>query len=336
MFQGLRKKEIGLIICGVLFILGFAFYKRFIAPKIGENTRRSLELTINRTQKRLDESRSKLAAKEAEAASVQAEIEAGRKEINRLRKEADIFKQRILSDKYEIELFQYLFGRDARYNVMGLGNTQRRTQKGSNYLEINYNYRVKGQFPDLLKLVQKIEDTASSLSISNLSLQKPVLGRDQAESDGSVMAEIDINVIMSNEASALTFDEFIGTGPELVQPNIEGNPWDEGAFTGMTRTSEGPTADIRRLWLQAVMYLYDDTKKAVKFEERNEWFREGDEFEIEPGKSATKARIIAIGGSYVVIRHLNKNTTFKMTLNVMDGEEASETRNIKEVIDFRL
>lgn len=335
MFQGLRKKEIGLIICGLLFILGYASYKRFIAPRIGESTRKSLEFRISAQRKKLTEVQKRQSEKDAENSSTLAEIENGRKEINRLQEESNIFKQRILSDKYEIELFQYLFGRDARYNVMGLGNTQRRSVKGSNYLEINYNYRVKGQFPDILKLVQKIENTASSLSISNLNLQKPVVGRDQAESDGSVMAELDINVIMSNESSALSFNEFVGSGPELVQPNIEGNPWDEGAFTGATQNKEGPTSDIRRLWLQAVLYLYDDDKKAVKFEERDGWLRENEEFEIEPGKTSTKAKILAIGGRYVVIRHLNKNTTFKITLNI-DDAAGTENRNIKEVIDFRL
>jgi hypothetical protein len=333
MLKNMRKKEMVLAGLSILFIVGFMFYSRLIAPTIGRNAIVQLQKRIKRQQKKLNEEQGKEKSLMDKQKQASLEIQRNREMIERWRAEADIFKKKILSDTHEIDLFQFLFGRDARYNVVGLGNNQRRFPKGS-YTEIVYDYKVQGQFLDTLKLIKKVETTSRSLSISSITLSRPKIGEeDGQEDDGSIIAELEIHVILSSLENALSYDEFMENAPDIALKKIDGNPWDENFGSGASQ-AEGPTGAIKRLWLKSVFYMYDVGKRAVIFEGRSGWYKEGSEFEIEAGKSSTRAKIIAIGGRYVVLRHLNKNLTFKMSLNVNnDGDE--EQRNIKEVIDFK-
>jgi hypothetical protein len=331
--NGIRKKEIVLIILSVLFMLGYFFYVKAIAPAIGDRAKSSIERKIRRVEKNFQEDLAKETRLKDELKSSQSLIQKNQEVIAQMKEEAEKFKKKILSDKYEIELFQFLFGRDARYNVIGLGNSQRRYPKG-NYTEIVYNYKVKGMFPDMVKLIQKVENTSNSLSISSVTISQPKAGKDEEQEDG-VEAELEIHVILSADPNALSFEEFMMDSPEISLKKIEGNPWDVNFGSG-AKTAEGPTGAIKRLWLKSVFYLYDQNKRAIRFEDKPGWYREGDEFDIEEGRSSTRAKVVAIGGRYVIIRHLNKNLTFKLTLNASDDLETDEDRNYKELIDFKL
>ena len=53
---------------------------------------------------------------------------------------------------------------------------------------------------------------------------------------------------------------------------------------------------------------------------------------IEARKTSTMVRLLAIGGRYVVLKHLNKNQVFKISLAVAEAETSKEQTNRKELM----
>jgi len=333
MFAKLRKKEIVLLALIIFFIPGFAFYNRAIAPKFGQGRIRALGRLISKANKKVAENNKTNESMISEVESTRNNIKANDERIARMRKEASEFKKFILSDRYEVDLYIYLFGRDARYSVIGLGNNPKRVLKGS-YTEIIYQYKCKGKFSDIVKMVKKVENTSKSLSISSLEVEKPKIDEDdKKKDDGSVIAELKIHAIFSSLDNALSFDEFEKGEPDLEIRKIDGNPWDAN-FSGEKRQSEGPTGPVKKLFVESIFYLSEPGRRAVKFYENQNWYRIGDEFQIEAGKSFTTARVLAIGGRYVIVKHLNKNQDFKISLNVTQDAKEKEQTNYKEMVEL--
>lgn len=334
MFAALRLKEKILLGIIIVFIPSYVFYTQFIAPQFSDNRIKALERSAIKERKDLQTEEDKERNMKNEVESIKQKMRLNDEQIAKMRAEADEFKKYILSDRYEVELYQYLFGRDARYNVIDLGNNPRRFPKGA-FTEIVYGYQVRGLFPDILKMVKKIELTSRALSISTLKLEKPKLNpKEGQKDDGTVIASLQIHVILSAQDSALSFEEFKAGAPELEIKKIDGNPWDPN-FGAASAQDEGPTGPIKKLFLQTVLYLIDNHQRVASFEGVSGWFKEGEEFDIEPGKSFTRVRVLAIGGRYVVLKHLNKNITYKIALNVVNQASADQVdpnRNIKTVL----
>ncbi len=334
MFQALRLKEKILIGLVVVFIPLFTFYSQFIAPRFGDARINSVNRQIQRESKDLGELQSRDSAMKQEIESIRQKLSQHDEQVAKMRVQAEDFKQYILSDRYEVELYQYLFGRDARYSVIDLGNNPRRLPKGA-YTEIVYSYTARGLFPDIMKMVKKIEQTSRSLSISTLKLERPRFNAKEGEKDdGTVIADAQIHVILSSNESALSFEEFKKNAPELEIKKIDGNPWDPN-FGAATQQDEGPTGPVKKLNLTSVIYMIDEGQRVARFENLGKWFKQGDEFEIEPGKSFTTVRLMHIGGRYVVVKHLNKNITFKLTLDVTNiggADSQGGIANRKEIV----
>jgi hypothetical protein len=334
MFKALRLKEIILIALTIIFIPSYAFYSRVIAPRFGASRVRSLNSGIGRDQKKLNKEVDLVSAMEGERESLKAQIAKNEQDIVRMRREAEDFKRYILSINYEFELHQYLFGRDARYTVRGLGTNPKRFPKG-NYTELVYDYQCQGKFQDIIKMVKKIENTSRSLSISKLTLEKPKQKKEDMhkKDDGTIIGKMEIHVIFSAMEDALDFEEFRRNEPELNLRKIDGNPWDPN-FGETRKRGEGPTGPIKRLYLESVLYMHEPDRRAVKFTDHSRWYRIGEEFEIEKGKSFTMARVLFIGGRYVVIKHLNKNLIFKIALNVAgNSTDNPEDTNEKHLVE---
>ncbi|MBW7876259.1 MAG: hypothetical protein H3C47_09765 [Candidatus Cloacimonetes bacterium] len=335
MLAALRLKEKILLLMTIIFIPSYTFYSQFIAPRFSDNRFRVLERQLTKERKDLSDEETKDRNIKTEIEAIKQKQRINDEQIVKMRAEADEFKKYILSDRYEVELYQYLFGRDARYNVIDLGNNPRRLPKGA-FTEIIYTYQVRGAFADVLKMVKKIENTSRSLSISTLKLEKPRINpKEGQKDDGSVISNLQIHVILSSQDNALSFEEFRKGAPELEIKKIDGNPWDPN-FGAASAQDEGPTGPVKKLFLSSVLYMIENQGRVARFEGDQNWYKEGDEFDIEAGKSFTRVRLIAIGGRYVIVKHLNKNITYKITLNVTDGESAdakdNPDRNIKTVI----
>ncbi|MCO4781171.1 MAG: hypothetical protein KC646_02510 [Candidatus Cloacimonetes bacterium] len=332
MFGSLRLQEKILIGILIVFIPSFTFYNRVIAPKFGDRALKSLNRRITKLNKELGKLRSTENGMTSEVASLKYTIETNDKRIARMRKEADEFKKFILGLNYETELYQYLFGRDARYNLVALGNSPKRVPKNS-YTEVIYTYLVKGQFIDIVKLVKKVENISKSVSISSLTLEKPKKKDKDAnvKDDGSVRAKLKIHAIFSSLGTALSFEEFKKNEPKLEVKKIDGNPWNSN-FGEAEKTTEGPNSAVQKLLLTSVIYAYADAERSALFGHEIGWKKQGDEFLIENRKSHTMVRLLHIGGNYAVVKHLNKSQVFKLSINV-NAEEESE-QNIVELIPY--
>ena len=319
MIKTLRTKEIILIVLIIILIPTYAFYNRVIAPRWSDNTIDSNKRRIAKLVKQVEEGRNEETEKVKQKNSFRVQQVQNDERIAEMRKEADDFKQYIMNEDNEVLLYDYLFGRDARYSIVGLGNVPRRVPKGS-YTEIIYQYTCRGKFPDIVKMVKKIENSSRSISISKLSLEKPKQAKDAVVADdGTVIANMEIHAIFSS-LSTLTFQDFKKSDPNLDLRKIDGNPWDT-EFGATQRDSEGPTGPIKRLNLLSVIYTKDPGLRTAKFKDMESWYRIGDEFTIEKGKTNTTVRLIAIGGRYVVIKHLVKNLMYKISLQVIEDKQ---------------
>jgi hypothetical protein len=331
--KALRTKELVLIVIVIIFIPLYAFYTQVIAPKFGQGLINANRNRIKKLAEKVEEIRTTESSRGRTLAALKQQQAQNDERVARMRKEADEFKRYILNEGYEVELYQYLFGRDARYSIIGLGNSPRRVPKGS-YTEIIYGYTCRGRFPDVVKMVKKIENTSRSLSISKLSLEQPKKVKDSSKKDdGSVLAEMQIHAIFSSLDTALTFEEFQKSDLKLDLRKIDGNPWDTD-FGETQRQSEGPTAPIKKLYLQSVIYTKDPGGRTARFLEKDPWFRIGDEFPIEKGKLNTMVRLLAVGGRYVVVKHLAKNLVYKITLKVSDQDGGPKSSNQKEQVEL--
>jgi len=331
MIKSLRTKEIVLLVIIIIFIPVYAFYTQVIAPKFGEGKITANRRRIKKLVEQVEELRADEQKRNREISSLREKQARNDERIAEMRKEADEFKRYILNENYEVLLYDYLFGRDARYSIVGLGNIPRRVPKGS-YTEIIYQYTCKGKFPDVVKMVKKIENSSRSLSISKLNLEKPKRAKDSTKADdGTVMANMQIHAILSSLDTAMTFEEFKKSDPKLDLHKIDGNPWDTD-FGATQRDSEGPTAPIKNLFLQSVIYTKDPGSRTARFIEKQPWYRIGDEFTIEKGKTNTMVRLVAIGGRYVVVKHLAKNLMYKISLRVGDSAKDPQGANLKELL----
>ncbi|PCJ18748.1 MAG: hypothetical protein COB02_09960 [Candidatus Cloacimonadota bacterium] len=332
MFESLRLQEKILIAVLIVFIPSYTFYSRIIAPRFGASALKGTQRRIIKLNKDLGKLRTTENNMTNELASLQQVITNTDKRIARMRNEAQEFKKFILGQNYEQELYQYLFGRDARYNLIALGNSPKRIPKNS-YTEIIYTYLVKGQFIDVVKLVKKIENVSKSVSISSLTLERPKKkSKDGVQKDkGLIQAKLKIHVIFSSLGTALSFEEFKKNEPKLEVKKIDGNPWDSN-FGEAEKSIEGPNSAVKKLILRSVIYAYSDIERSALFGNGLGWKKQGDEFLIEPRKSHTLVRLLHIGGKYTVVKHLNKNEVFKLTLNVSAEDETE--RNIVELIPY--
>ena len=331
MFKVLRIKEIILLALFIVFVPSYAFYQRVIAPRFGSAKIKTLKKRIVKSDKKLKEEQkiNKQVARELE--SMKQKIKLNNERIARMRQEADEFQTYLLSDRYEVELYQFLFGRDARYSVIGLGNNPKRNPKGK-YTELVYSYRCKGKYADMVRLVKKIENVSRSLSISKLELKKPKQKpNEEVKETGEVEADMKIHAIFWSDEAALSFDEFKKNEPDLNIRKIDGDPWNAN-FGEVERRSEGPTGPVKKLFLESIMYMKEPARRSVKFTDDLSWYRIGDEFMIESRKSSTMVRLIAIGGRYVIIKHLNKNQVFKISLAVAEADTSKEQTNQKELM----
>ena len=78
--------------------------------------------------------------------------------------------------------------------------------------------------------------------------------------------------------------------------------------------------------------MKEPARRSVKFTDDLSWYRIGDEFMIESRKSSTMVRLLAIGGRYVIIKHLNKNQVFKISLAVAEADTSKDQTNQKELM----
>ena len=159
MLKALRTKELVLIVIVIIFIPLYAFYTQVIAPKFGQGLINANRNRIKKLAEKVEEIRTTESSRGRTLAALKQQQAQNDERVARMRKEADEFKRYILNEGYEVELYQYLFGRDARYSIIGLGNSPRRVPKGS-YTEIIYGYTCRGRFPDVVKMVKKIENTS--------------------------------------------------------------------------------------------------------------------------------------------------------------------------------
>lgn len=331
MIKSLRTKEIILIVIVIIFIPIYAFYKRVIAPRWGDNLIEANQKRISKLSEQVEEARKDETDKLRSKETLRLQQVQNDERIAEMRKEADDFKRYIMNEDNEVLLYDYLFGRDARYSIVGLGNIPRRVPKGS-YTEIIYQYTCRGKFPDIVKMVKKVENSSRSLSISKLSLEKPKQAKDSTVADdGTVIANMQIHAIFSSLSTAMTFQEFKKSDPNLDLRKIDGNPWDT-EFGATQRETEGPTGPIKKLNLLSVIYTKDPGLRTAKFSDMDIWYRIGDEFTIERGKTNTTVRLVAIGGRYVVIKHLAKNLMYKISLQVADGKQDTKDSNLKELL----
>ena len=331
MFKALRIKEIILIALFVIFVPSYAFYQRVIAPRFGSAKIKTLQRKITKNQKKLDDERKINSQVANEIESMKQKIKINNERIVRMSKEASEFKTLILSDRYEVELYQFLFGRDARYTVVGLGNNPKRNPKAS-YTEVVYSYLCKGKYEDLVKLVKKIENVSRSLSISKLEIKKPkIQPNEEVKETGEVEASMQIHAIFSSLETALSFEEFKKNESELNIRKIDGDPWNAN-FGEVRSRSEGPTGPVKRLFVESILYMKEPSRRSVKFLENPTWYRIGDEFMIESRKTSTMVRLLAVGGNYVIVKHLNKNQIFKIKLNVAEAEATRDQTNEKSLM----
>jgi hypothetical protein len=335
MFKVLRIKEIILLGLVVVFIPVYAFYTQVIAPRFSDSRIRANSRRQQKVQKKLNESLSKEATMQKELASLSQRLANNDGKVARMHSEAKEFKRFILSDRYEVELYHYLFGRDARYSILGLGNTPKRIPKG-NYTEIIYNYICRGKFQDIVKIVKKIENTSRSLSISKLSLEKPTVKKKSGKKPSSdITATLQIHVIFSGLETGLSFDTFREGEPSLELIKIGGNPWDSD-FGETRQQTGGPTAAVKKLFLKSVIYMKTPSRRAARFSHSESWYQIDDEFQIEQGKPFTTVRVMAIGGRYVVVKHLGKNQVFKISLRVSETGKPKGDSNTKQLMDAAL
>jgi len=319
----------------IVFIPLYAFYTQVIAPRFSDSRIKANTRRQQKVQKKLNEDLAKEATMQKEMASLTQRLAKNDGKVARMRSEAKEFKRYILSDRYEVDLYHYLFGRDARYSILGLGNTPKRIPKG-NYTEISYNYICKGKFQDVVKMVKKIENTSRSLSISKLSLEKPkTKKKSRQKASGDIIANMRIHVIFSGLETGLSFDSFREGEPSLDLIKIGGNPWDSD-FGETRQQTGGPTAAIKKLFLRSVIYMKSPARRAARFSTSDSWYHIDDEFQIEPGKSFTTVRVMAIGGRYVVIKHLGKNQVFKISLKVTETGSSKAESNTKQLMEAAL
>ncbi|MCJ8345051.1 hypothetical protein MJH12_05890 [bacterium] len=332
MFASLRLQEKILIGILLVFIPSYTFYNKVIAPKFGDRAMRGVKNSIKKLNKDLGKLRTTESNMKNDLASMKLSISNTDRRIQRMRKEANEFKKFILGMNYQQDLYQYLFGRDARYNLIALGNSPKRIPKNS-YTEVIYTYLVKGQFIDIVKLVKKVENISKSVSISSLTLERPKKkGKDKVLKDnGMVQAKLKIHAIFSSLGTALSFEEFKKNEPKLEVKKIDGNPWDSN-FGEAEKSIEGPNSSVKKLVLRSVIYAYADVERSALFTGEIGWKKQGDEFLIEARKSHTRVRLLYIGGNYAVVKHLNKNEVFKMILNV--NAEDEDSQNTVELIPY--
>lgn len=332
MFKGLRIKEIILIALYLVFIPSYAFYQRVIAPRFGTGKIRVLKSKIEKGTKKLGVETKKSEDLVSEIGFMEQQTSKNSEKVARMIKESEEFKKEILHLDYEVELYQFIFGRDARYSIIGLGNNPRRNDRNP-YVEVTYDYLCKGKYEDIIKLVKKIENVSRSLSISKLEVRKPKAqeSNQAAKDSGEVEASMQINVILSSDKTAKNFEDFKRNEPELNIRKIDGDPWNEN-FGEVRSRAEGPTGPVKKLFIESILFLKEPSRRSVKFLADSSWYRIGDEFKIEARKEATTVRLLAIGGNYVILKHLNKNLVFKIKLNVAEEDSTREQTNEKSLL----
>ena len=201
MFKALRIKEIILLALFVIFVPSYAFYQRVLAPRFGSAKIKTLKRKIQKNEKKLKDEQKSNKQVTRDLESMKQKIKLNNERIARMRKEADEFQTYLLSDRYEVELYQF-FGRDARYSVIGLGNNPKRNPKG-NYTELVYSYRCKGKYADMVRLVKKIENVSRSLSVSKLEIKKPKQKPNEVIKEiGEVESEMKIHAIFWSDEAA--------------------------------------------------------------------------------------------------------------------------------------